>query len=82
MAKIRPQKAQHLLSCNNAHPVESLRYPRRMLSLDALINSADLALRTLNGGASASRPMPRAAIAWEPAGLTADQRRLSGALMW
>ena len=52
-----------------------------MLSLDALINSADLALRTLNGGASASRPMPRAAIAWEPAGLTADQRRLSGALM-
>ena len=81
MAKIRPQKAQHLLSCNNAQPKWALRYPRRMHLLDALINNADLALRTLSGGASASRPMPRVVIADEPSELTVDQRRLSGALM-
>lgn len=81
MAKIRPQKARQLLSHNNAQPGGALRYPRRMPSLDALLNNADLALRTLSGGARASRPMPRAAIAGEPADLTADQRRLSGALM-
>ena len=81
MAKIRPQKARQLLSHNNAQPGGALRYPRRMPSLDALLNNADLALRTLSGGARASRPMPRAPIAGEPADLTADQRRLSGALM-
>lgn len=50
---------------------------------DDLIASADLALRTLSGGARAGRPLPRATLAspQEDAPLPAEQRRLSGALM-
>lgn len=52
-----------------------------MWTVDEVINSADLALRTLSGCAHAARPMPRAAAAPAPAELTATERRLSGALM-
>ncbi len=52
-----------------------------MISKDQLLSSADLALRTVSGGASAARPQPRAAEAHLTAELSADERRLSGALM-
>jgi ubiquinone biosynthesis monooxygenase Coq7 len=58
-----------------------------MPSIDALIESADLALRTVSGGARAARPMPRppagAALqaAAEAAPAASDERRLAGALM-
>ena len=52
-----------------------------MISKDQLLTSADLALRTVSGGASAARPQPRAAEAHLTTELSADQRRLSGALM-
>jgi ubiquinone biosynthesis monooxygenase Coq7 len=48
-----------------------------MLNKDDLIECADLALRTLSGGAHASRPSPRA----ENSELSAAEKRLSGALM-
>lgn len=51
-----------------------------MMNADALLNAADTALRTLSGGARAARPLPAGA---DTAGheMSADQRRLSGALM-
>lgn len=52
-----------------------------MPSLDDLISSADLALRTLSRSARAARPMPRPAGDLPDDPLSADQRRLSGALM-
>ena len=52
-----------------------------MISTDELIASADLALRTLSGAASAGRPMPRPAVGKLPADLSPAERRLSGALM-
>jgi 3-demethoxyubiquinol 3-hydroxylase len=47
--------------------------------MDAFLNAADNALRTLTGANHASRPCPQPAA--EPAALGADERRLSGALM-
>ena len=52
-----------------------------MVSTDELIASADLALRTLSGAASAGRPMPRPAVGALPVDLSPAERRLSGALM-
>ena len=52
-----------------------------MISADELIASADLALRTLSGAASAGRPMPRPAVGKLPADLSPAEQRLSGALM-
>lgn len=52
-----------------------------MISGDDLIASADLALRTLNRGARAGRPMPRATAHDGDATLSPDDRKLSGALM-
>ncbi len=52
-----------------------------MISKDQLLISADLALRTISGGACAARPQPRAAQAHLMTELSADERRLSGALM-
>ena len=52
-----------------------------MVSTDELIASADLALRTLSGCASAGRPMPRPAVGKLPADLSPAEQRLSGALM-
>lgn len=51
-----------------------------MPTVDDLIQSADTALRTLAGGARASRATPQAPNAGETT-LTASERRLSGALM-
>ena len=52
-----------------------------MTTADDLIASADLALRTLSGAASAGRPMPRPAAGDLQADLSPAERRLSGALM-
>ncbi len=52
-----------------------------MISGDDLIASADLALRTLNRGARAGRPMPRATAHDGDTTLSPDERKLSGALM-
>ena len=52
-----------------------------MVSTDELIASADLALRTLSGAASAGRAMPRPAVGALPVDLSPAERRLSGALM-
>jgi ubiquinone biosynthesis monooxygenase Coq7 len=55
--------------------------------IDALLESADMALRTVSGGARAVRPMPRpapldpASIPSTPAKATDVDRRLAGALM-
>ncbi len=55
--------------------------------IDALIESADMALRTVSGGARAARPMPRpapldpASEAGAVASPTDAERRLAGALM-
>ena len=51
-----------------------------MNQVDALLNAADTALRTLSGGARAARPLPTApeTAAQE---LSPEDRRLSGALM-
>lgn len=51
-----------------------------MPTLDDLLGSADLALRTLSRCARSARPMPGANAAAAPA-LSPEQRRLSGALM-
>lgn len=48
-----------------------------MMTTDALLGAADVALRTLSGAARAGRPQPQAAEST----LSADERRLSGALM-
>lgn len=55
----------------------------RMWTQDALLESLDLALRTLTQSAHAGRPMPRGPAAATPGGdeLSAQDRRLSGALM-
>ena len=66
---------------NNEAERPPLRYSGRMIFTDQLIASADLALRTLNRGASAGRPMPRAAGTADDEALSAEERRLSGALM-
>lgn len=47
--------------------------------MDSLLIALDTALRTISGGSHAGRPCPRAAV--EPAPLSDDERRLSGALM-
>lgn len=60
-----------------------------MPTIDALIESVELALRTLNGGLHASRPSPQPSASAHAAGeapvasagLSAEERRLSGALM-
>lgn len=80
-AKIQGEKGQGLLSANNERRGHLLRYPDRMISGDELIASADLALRTLRRGARAGRPMPRAGTLADDSALSADERRLSGALM-
>ena len=51
-----------------------------MTTADDLIASADLALRTLSGAASAGRPMPGPAAGDLQADLSPAERRLSGAL--
>ncbi len=48
-----------------------------MISTDALLGAADVALRTLSGAARAGRPLPQA----PDVELSPSQRRLSGALM-
>lgn len=80
-AKIRAEKGHGLLSANNVQGRGLLRYSAAMISGDDLIASADLALRTLHRGARAGRPMPRSAAPADDAALTAQERRLSGALM-
>lgn len=61
-----------------------LRYPLSMLPAnvltDALIESAETALRTLGGQARAGRPMPQAA-GGQGAALSVEDKRLAGALM-
>ena len=52
-----------------------------MTSLDDLISNADVALRTLSQSAHPTRAMPLPAQAPTTAALSAEQRRLSGALM-
>jgi ubiquinone biosynthesis monooxygenase Coq7 len=52
-----------------------------MISMDELLGSADLALRTVNGGARAARPQPRPQGGDAPAELSREDRQLSGALM-
>jgi ubiquinone biosynthesis monooxygenase Coq7 len=52
-----------------------------MTPLDNLISSADVALRTLSHSAHAARAMPVPAHAPSAETLSAEQRRLSGALM-
>ena len=53
--------------------------PRHLTPIDTLLAAVDNALRTLSGTARAARPYPAAA---SPAdALTADERRLAGALM-
>ncbi|OYU74100.1 MAG: demethoxyubiquinone hydroxylase family protein [Burkholderiales bacterium PBB5] len=49
--------------------------------MDELLISADLALRTVSGGACAARPQPRATESPSPVELSPEERRLSGALM-
>lgn len=83
-----------MLSANNATQREAghwgLRYPRPTMRFpdapptafaDALIASADLALRTLSGGSRAGRPLPRPVGHREDSPLPAESRRESGALM-
>lgn len=55
----------------------AFQMPGTLLALDAWIVAADNALRTLSGGAHASRPPPAA----PPCELDQASRRLSGALM-
>ncbi len=69
------------MSDNNEPTLGSLRYSGRMISGDELLASADLALRTLGGGARAARPMPVTVEGTNNPALTVDERRLSGALM-
>ncbi len=52
-----------------------------MITPDDLIASADLALRTLNQGAHAARPMPRPRPGGDETTLSPEERRLAGALM-
>ena len=49
--------------------------------LDALLHTADIALRTLSRSAQASRPQPQPPAGLASAGLTHEEQRLSGALM-
>jgi len=60
--------------------LEPRRYPLQMTTMDDLLGSADLALRTLSRCARPARSMPTA-DGPAPAPLSAEQRRLSGALM-
>ncbi|WP_395703496.1 2-polyprenyl-3-methyl-6-methoxy-1,4-benzoquinone monooxygenase [Aquabacterium sp.] len=60
----------------------ALSMPRSVTATDALIESAEMALRTLSGSARSARPMPQpAATGGEGLPLTPAERRLSGALM-
>lgn len=52
-----------------------------MWTTDSVIAAADQALRTLAGGASAGRPMPRPRSPVDDSALSAEERRLAGALM-
>lgn len=58
-----------------------MRYARRMPTMDALIESAELALRTVSGGVRSARPMPRAEVAPAPEPMAESDRRLAGSLM-
>ena len=72
------------MSDNNAgwqSKAPRLRYARRMPTIDDFIASADLALRTLSHSAKPGRPMPRPDHPVQDDSLTAEQRKLSGALM-
>ena len=80
-AKVSDQKGQYLLPDNNDVGLAGLRYPQPMTSLDNLISSADVALRTLSHSAHASRAMPLSSQAPSAESLSVEQRRLSGALM-
>ena len=53
--------------------------PRLLTPIDTLLAAADTALRTLSGTARAARPYPASASSADS--LTADERRLAGALM-
>lgn len=53
--------------------------PRQLSSLDKLLSLMDEALRTLSGHQASARPVP--AVQDEHAELSAQERRLSGALM-
>ena len=52
-----------------------------MFSLDHVLSHADLALRTLSGTATASRPLPQPADPASATVLSAEERLLSAALM-
>lgn len=72
------------MSVNNARRFSRparLRYARGMPTIDELIGSADLALRTLSHSARSGRPMPRPDGPVADDALTPEQRRQSGALM-
>ena len=58
-------------------PMFANAFANASAALDALLDAADGALRTLSGGAHASRPAPEAAESQ----LAPAERRLSGALM-
>jgi ubiquinone biosynthesis monooxygenase Coq7 len=58
-----------------------LRYASHMPTIDDFITSADLALRTLSHSAKSGRPMPRPPGPVHDDDLSAEQRKLSGALM-
>lgn len=53
----------------------------RMTAADALIESAEMALRALSRSARSVRPMPEAGAQATPGELSPAERRLSGALM-
>lgn len=60
----------------------ALTMPRSVTATDALIESAEMALRTLSGSARSARPMPQPApTGGEGPPLTPAERQLSGALM-
>lgn len=52
-----------------------------MIRTDALIESAEMALRALSRSARSARPMPQDSVGDAPAPLSTAERQLSGALM-
>lgn len=63
------------------HPPTQAASPIQHNAMDRLLISLDTALRTALGEHSATRPCPRAAEAGEPEVLSAEDKRLSAALM-